>query len=196
MRIRIPALVALSLVIIAPVRAAPVTFVADLAGINEFPANGSPATGFAMVIYDADNLTLQVVVDYENLVAPNTAAHIHCCVSPSAAVPTAGVATTTPTFPGFPTGTTSGSYDNTLDLTLASSYRAGFITGEGGGTVAGAQTVLVNGLFAGQAYLNIHSTTYLSGEIRGFLQTPIPAAVWLLGSALGVLGWIGRKSRI
>ena len=42
------------------------------------------------------------------------------------------VATTTPTFTGFPTGATVGSFDHTFDMTLASSYRAGWITDSGG----------------------------------------------------------------
>jgi hypothetical protein len=42
------------------------------------------------------------------------------------------VATTLPTFAGFPLGVTSGTYINTLDLTLASSYNPAFVTANGG----------------------------------------------------------------
>ena len=51
------------------------------------------------------------------------------------------VATTTPTFPGFPPGVTSGTYDNTLDTSLASAFNPAFVT-DHGGTAAGAETAL------------------------------------------------------
>jgi hypothetical protein len=53
--------------------------------------------------------TLRVQVQFQDLSGTNTASHVHCCL----AVPftgTAGVAATTPTFPGFPPGVTSGRY--------------------------------------------------------------------------------------
>ena len=56
----------------------------------------------------------------------------HPCRDVCGGTGTAGVATTTPTFPGFPSGVTSGSYSNTFDLTLASSWNATFITDNGG----------------------------------------------------------------
>ena len=54
-------------------------------------------------------------------------------------------------------------------MTLASSYNPAFVTAHGG-TVAGAEADLLAGLKAGQAYLNIHSSTFPGGEIRGFLR--------------------------
>ena len=85
---------------------------------------------------------------------------------------TAGVATTTPDFAGFPIGVTSGTYINTLDLTLSSSYNPSYITANGG-TTASAEAALVSAIAAGEAYVNIHTTTFAGGEIRGFLQ-PVP----------------------
>ena len=66
------------------------------------------------------------------------------------------MATQTPSFIGFPLGVTSGTYSNIYDTTLASTYRAAFITANGG-TVAGAEAALFAGLLAGQAYFNIHT---------------------------------------
>jgi hypothetical protein len=42
------------------------------------------------------------------------------------------------------------------------------------GTTASAELALSNGIAHCQAYLNIHSSTFASGDIRGFLQ-PVPA---------------------
>ena len=46
---------------------------------------------------------------------------------------------------------------------------------------------LVNGLW----YINIHSSTFGGGEIRGQVNVvPLPAGIWLFGSALALMGWI------
>jgi CHRD domain len=78
------------------------------------------------------------------------------------------VATTTPTFAGFPLGVTAGTYHIILDLTLATSWNAAFIAANGG-TTAGAEAALAAGLNAGNTYLNIHTNVFPGGEIRGFL---------------------------
>ena len=92
----------------------------------------------------------------------------------------AGVATQTPSFVGFPLGVSSGTFDNTLDLTLSSSYNPAYITAQGG-TVTQAMMALKSAMDAGTAYVNIHSTFASGGEIRGFLQVPAPSGVALLG---------------
>jgi hypothetical protein len=108
---------------------------------------------------------------------------------------TAIVATTLPTFAGFPLGVTSGTYDNVLDLTLASSFNPAFVTAHGG-TVASADAFLEAGLEDGQAYLNIHTTTFTSGEIRGFLLgAPEPSSLLLLASGLGLAGAARARRR-
>ena len=144
---------------------AAITYAATLSGAAENPANASAGSGLATVILDTGAHTLRVVVSFANLSGPTTASHIHCCI---AAPQNAGVATTTPTFPGFPLGVTNGAYDRVLDLTQASSWNAAFITANGG-TPAGAEAALTSGLAAGQAYLNVHSSAFPAGEIRGFL---------------------------
>ena len=137
--------------------------------------------------------TLKVDVTFSGLLCNTTASHIHCCVSPSAVTPTAGVATTTPTFAGFPLGVTSGSYLNTLNLTLATSFNPSYITANGG-TPASAEVALALGLAAGNSYLNIHSNVFPGGEIRGFLvPVPEPATLSLLG--LGPSGLATLRKR-
>src|SRR5689334_8685153 len=99
-------------------------FRTTLSGLNEAPPNASPGTGSAQVTFDDVLNTMLVEVTFADLLGPNIAAHIHAAT----AVPgtgTAPVATVTPTFTGFPSGTTAGSYSHLFDMTLASSYRAG-----------------------------------------------------------------------
>lgn len=85
--------------------------------------------------------------------------------------------------------------DKTFDLTLASSWNPAFITANGG-TTASAEAALFVGMIQGRAYLNIHSTQFPGGEIRGFLQpVPEPATILLLGSGLAGIASLVRRKR-
>src|SRR5437870_4926993 len=110
-------------------------FVANLNGASEAPPNASPGTGFAEVTIDPVAHTMEVFVTFQDLFGTTTASHIH---SPTVVPFTgnAGVATTVPSFPGFPLGVTSGTYLNTFDMTLASSYNPTFLTANGGTTTS------------------------------------------------------------
>jgi len=155
------------------------SYVTTLSGPNESPPNASPGTGTGQADYDDVAHTLHVHVTFSGLTGNTTASHIHTPTA-VAGTGTAGVATTTPTFAGFPLGVTSGTYDNTLDLTLASSYNPAFVTANGG-SPATAEVALMAGIAAGKAYLNVHSQTFGGGEIRGFLipaVTPTSPSTW------------------
>ncbi|PTR16470.1 putative secreted protein with PEP-CTERM sorting signal [Nitrosospira sp. Nsp2] len=166
-----------------------------LRGSAEEPANESPATGTATVTVDTTNFTMRVEETFSGLVAGNTASHIHCCTATPLAG-NVGVATTTPTFTGFPTGTTSGVYDHTFDMTDPSSYNPSFIT-DHGGTASGAFDALVAGLNSGSAYANIHSSTFQAGEIRGFLTlVPEPESYAMLLAGLGIISILARRRRV
>ena len=92
-------------------------YFATLNGPSESPANNSPGVGTALVDVDSILNTMRVRVTFNGLTANATNAHIHAATAVPG-VGTAGVATTTPTFAGFPLGVTAGTYDQTLDLTL------------------------------------------------------------------------------
>src|ERR1043165_6669554 len=173
-------------------QAALIEYSVNLSGPNEFPANSSPGIGFGLVTYDDAAHTLQLQVNFSGLQGTTTASHIHAATT-APFFQNAGVATTTPSFAGFPLGVSSGSFSNTLDLTSASSYNPAFVTANGG-TPAGAESALASAMAGGQAYWNIHSTFANGGEIRGFLvPVPEPSTLVLLGLGAGVIGWRLRR---
>ena len=174
-----------------PASALTIVYTASLSGPNESPPNASPGTGSATITFDTTANTMRVQANFTGLTGTTTASHIHCCTA-TPGVSTAGVATTTPTFPSFPLGVTSGTYDQTFDMTLAASYNGSFITGNGG-TTASAFAALLAGAAAGKAYFNIHRSTFGGGEIRGFLAVPEPGTLALLGVA--ALALAGRARR-
>src|ERR1700730_1041299 len=172
-----------NLILQTPVaHASPMTFVGNLSGANEVPVVVSPGTGLATVILDPTAQTLQVNATFSGLTSNDVAAHIHCCAPLGT---NAGVATTLPAFPGFPLGVTSGTYSSVVfDLTQPLIYNPAFVTAQGG-TIAGAEAALINGIENGQTYFNIPTVNFGGGEIRGQLfPVPEPASLVLLGSAL------------
>jgi hypothetical protein len=169
------------------------SYSATLTGAREATPNASPGIGAAIVTFDITSHTLTVGTVFTGLLGPVTAAHIHCCV---AAPGTAGVATMVPTFAGFPSGVTEGTYLMSFDTSLAAAWNAGFITGNGG-TTTGAEAALLAGLNAGTAYLNIHSSVYPGGEIRGFLMpVPEPSTVTMLLLGIPLAFGIAYRRRV
>lgn len=179
-----------------PATAAPVTFTAQLSGAAEDVPNNSPGTGSAVVTLDTAAHTLGVNVTFSNLLGTTAAAHIHCCTAlPGVGV--APVATQLPTFSGFPLGVTSGTYTSTFDTLLASTYNPAFLTSNAGSTAA-AEAALLAGMTAGLSYLNIHTSVFPGGEIRGFLApvaVPEPASLTILGLGIAGLALVRRRGR-
>lgn len=183
---------ALALGLSSSAPAAVLYYSAVLDGPSEDPPVASPGTGTALLVIDTTANTYQIVFDFQGLLGGVTAVHIHGpTTTPGTGV--AGVMTPTPTFPDSPLGMTDGSYNRTFDMTQTASYRAGFVTNNGG-TAAGAAAAFMAAVDDGKAYLNIHSSAFPGGEIRGFFQAvPEPSSVALLG--LGAAGLAARFRR-
>lgn len=174
-------LAALAFCSVSVSHAAPVPFSCVLSGPAESPPNASPGSGLSVVVIDAVAHTMSVHIEFHDLIGNTTASHIHAPTA-VAGSGTAGVATTTPTFAGFPLGVTVGVYSIVLDMTQASSYNPTYITNNGG-TTATAEAALFQAITDGRAYVNVHSNAFPGGEIRGFLApgditVPTVSSTW------------------
>jgi hypothetical protein len=160
-------------------RSAEFTYTAVLNGASEAPPNASLGVGSVQVDVNTTTNMMHILATFYGLTGNTTACHIHAPTA-VAGTGTAGVATTTPSFALFPLGVKQGVFENTLDMTLASSYNPAYVTANGG-TTAGAQAALFAALAANKAYFNVHSSSFPGGEIRGFLgdkSTPTKNASW------------------
>jgi hypothetical protein len=189
---------AIALIASLPAQAAQTVYTTTLTGANESPPVASTGIGLGIVTIDDTAFTMRVQTVFTGLVGTVTVAHIHCCTT----VPGAGnvgVATPTPTFPGFPTGVSTGSYDVTFNMLQPSSWNPTYINNNGG-TPASAFAALVAGMNAGSAYLNIHSTFATGGEIRGFfapnLPIPEPGTYALMALGLAGVAVAARRRRV
>ena len=130
---------------------ADIGYSATLDGLQEVPANASPASGSALITLNNAMTLLSYSVSYSGLLGSRTAAHFHG-----------------PALPGVNAGVVFG------------------IAGAGptSATIVGAWAIDATNLSrlnAGTLYLNVHSTVYPGGEIRGQVHpdaTPNKNTTW------------------
>ena len=160
-------------------------------GPSEAPPNGS--AGSSVASFEIDGNLMRAEVPFRDLLGTTVAAHIHCCTTESFT----GTAPIALPFADFPTGVTNGLYSQAFDLTDASIYAPAFLTAFGG-TAATASAALIDAINSSEAYLNIHTTEFPGGEIRGFIvAAPIPEpATWgMLALGMAGVGMMARRRR-
>ena len=113
------------------------TFYAYLTAVQEVPPSGTSGTGYARIVLNETAGTISFTVVYRNLSSAQTASHIH---APAAIGMNAGVA---------------------INLG-ASGGTAGMVTGS-----AAITPTQIAQLRAHQGYVNVHTTNFSGGEIRG-----------------------------
>jgi len=154
-------------VLAVPASASIVTLNATIDTSQVIPVGtGSLGTGTATMTLDDITNLFSWDISWSGLSGPATAMHFH---GPAPAGSNAGVQVNI----GAISGLTSPSI--------------------GAATISGAQA---SDLLAGLWYINIHTSAYPGGEIRGQVQVvPVPAAVWLFGSGLlGLMGLARKKA--
>lgn len=127
---------------------------------NAGAGTGSGGSGAGTMTLDHATLEFSWFVAWQDLDAPVTVAHFHG-----------------PAMPGQ-----NGGVEVAIDAGSNPSSGSTFLT-----------SAQADDLLAGLWYVNIHSQAFPSGEIRGQVlavsQVPVPAALWLFGSAVaGLMG--------
>jgi hypothetical protein len=186
------ALAAASTAIAVPAAAAPAdpSYRAVASGALESPPNPSPGT--SLVTIDLGGKEMFVDLPFRDLDGTTLAAHIHCCTSTAFT----GAAPVAVPFQDFPMGVTAGTYSRAIPLDDEMSYDPAFVSTHGG-TASSAETALIDAINANEAYVNIHTSLYPNGEIRGWLVAapPVPeTAEWsMLAVGLAGLMWMSRR---
>lgn len=131
-------------------------FVATLSGAEEVPARPTAANGSAQIIIDGDQITYAIEVDDINSI---TAAHIHA-VPGSPGVNGPIRLFLYPARQGDPAPQVTTSDKRILVSATVPSSNVSGVTYE----------QLLNAMRNGDAYVNVHTTTFPGGEMRGTVR--------------------------
>jgi hypothetical protein len=139
-------------------------------------------TGSATGTYDTITNILTWEVSVSGLSAPATLAHFH---GPSPGPGTnAGVRVELPSLSlGTLAGNTSGDFSGSVDLDLLTNPPL----------PAGGAAQLESELLGGLWYLNVHTTAFPAGEIRGQVNVPEPGSLALV--VLALAGFLATQRR-
>lgn len=150
-----------ALVLSAAASAEMIMVMVELSGLQEVPPNASPGSGSAMVHIDTDTGAIDITGSYTGLIAPVSAAHLHG-LAPAGS--NAGVL-----FGLTTTGGTTGTFS-------------------GNGVLSAANLA---GMLNNLTYINVHTSAFPGGEIRGQVIVPAPAGLL----AFAVAPFVARRRR-
>lgn len=163
------ALTAVSVAGIASAGAGDITdFTAVINGLQEVPANGSPTTGTLTGSYNSGTNSFSFSWDLtDNLIGDPS--------SPGAHIHNAPAGSNGPVLFGF------NNPDGTWPLSGSAMW-------------TGLSTSQVDDLFAGNMYINFHTTEFAGGEVRGqIFVVPTPGSAGILAGA-ALLGLRRRRT--
>jgi hypothetical protein len=176
-----------ALALASSARAHQLRYSAPLTGGDEATPNNSPASGYAIVTIDYDVLTMRVQVSFSNLAGTVTSADVYGVTSQPFSgtgipamqeVESLDPLVARSNLPDFPPDDLLQMYDRTIALDVEENYNPAFIEANGGNdpqfSFGTAFNALLNGFHYRETYLNINTTAFPDGEIRGF-------PVYLLG---------------
>jgi hypothetical protein len=152
-----------------------------LAGANEVPPNGSPATGTSTGTYDTVSHVITWDVAYADLTGPLVVGHIH-----GAAPPGVNAAVLINFFSAPPGLGASGAFSGSADLDGDPLLSAVFLSQP----LAQREAQFLTGLW----YVNLHTQQFPGGEIRAQMTVPEPGTLALL-AAIGVVTLVRRVAR-
>lgn len=148
-------------------------FTLSLSGANETPPVVSPGIGTGTATLNATNDLFTFSFNYSDMVAPVTVAHFH----------------------NAPAGTPG---PVVYDLIASGDGTAGATSGTMSGTWTPAEGLTANlsSLLADGIYVNLHSSTFPGGELRGQWQVVPEPTSFLLVGGVAVGGWWVRRRKV
>ncbi len=133
-------------------------FTTHLSGDNEVPARDTNATGQVIVRINKDESSIYFKLIVANVQTNITGAHLHM----GAAGANAGVVVNLLNISDFPPETNAPVNGILAEGTITSTNLSGALSGK-------PLSDLILAIRAGNIYVNVHTTTYPGGEIRGQL---------------------------